>query len=574
MTELDIVIPCRAEGQSVLPTLSALLADSSGLKICVVLSLNGEQQDETYQAVQPFQCAFSSAGHNFLIVRSEEVGKPAALNCGDAARHGEAVIYLDADAVILPGTLRAVLKELASDDPRLVGVRRELIYPQKSLARGFSHVWGRLPNVEDFIGAGCYAVNKAGRGRWGKFPDLVADDAFVFRSFEPEQRRIAADGAIWFAMPEGRALIRTVRRWRDGNRELAASAPAATKRRVDFRWLLKNPEIIRHFPAFALVNILSLAWHSPVKNKSWIPESRNRDEIIPARKFVVRVVIVSYNSEDYIENCIRSISSSWANIEIVIVDNNSQDETLEIIESMNVGVTLIKNLNNMGFSSAVNQASRVKGSYDFILLCNPDAALESNNIDNLISLGMKCDSAIVGGRMIASDGTVDHTSALSRPGVYHAFAFALGFSAWPFGRILDPDRLGGWDRSGTRHVPVVTGGLCLIRSSVWSTLGGLDEAYFLYGEDVDFCVRAHRQGASLLTTDRATYSHVGGASSGNSDDRMVRIIRAKRQLYSSYARPVGVYLLSIGVLVRAAAEKFLTRRTKWRKCAEDLFKAS
>lgn len=264
---LDIVIPARAEQAGIAATLSALLADGEGLVLAVWLCLNGEGQSETRAAAAPFVAAYAAHGHRLAIISVSATGKPAALNAGDAARTGGAVVYLDADARPLPGTLRALALALAVPEPRLVGPQR-LLDARGRLARSYGLVWEALPGMAGFIGGGCYAVNPAGRALWGCFPELIADDAFVFSRFAPHQRQIPPGAVIGFTLPDGPALPRMVRRWREGNNALPVPLAA---RKAGLAWLVRNPGLIPHLPAFLLVHLAARLLPSPVSRGGWQP---------------------------------------------------------------------------------------------------------------------------------------------------------------------------------------------------------------------------------------------------------------------------------------------------------------
>lgn len=275
---LDIVIPARNEAATIGGTLAAILADASALTLSVVIALNGEDQQATHAAAAPFVDAFAEGGHRLDIIAVSAAGKPAALNAGDARRSGGAVLYCDADAVFWPGSLPALARALEGEAPRLVGPRREVIPPKHPIARGFSAVWQALPQVQSFIGAGCYGVNAAGRARWGAFPDLVADDAFVFSRFAANERIIPPEAAIWFAMPEGTDLLRAVARWREGNAQLQGREDHVAPSLPSWGWLARDPALIRHLPSFLLVKYASYLTGSAVTGSGWSPQRRRRPE--------------------------------------------------------------------------------------------------------------------------------------------------------------------------------------------------------------------------------------------------------------------------------------------------------
>lgn len=286
-----------------------------------------------------------------------------------------------------------------------------------------------------------------------------------------------------------------------------------------------------------------------------------------AGKATVLIVIVSYNSEDHLERCLDSIKTQLAVPTVVVIDNASTDRSHEIARH-HPGVDLaIRNAENTGFSAAVNQAACL-AECDKVLLLNPDVVLAPHTIDALLDLAaQEPGSGIQGGRCLNAEGHLDPTSVLGKPSFWHAFAFAIALAEFRYLNRLDPDALGGWQRDGTRPVDILTGAVLLIDRSLWNRLNGFDERYYLYWEDVDLCMRARQLGFRPHFTDRAVYHHVGGASSGNPTERMIRILRGKVNIYRDYVPVGGLAMLRMGVALRGLIEWLRREETRfWRDC--------
>lgn len=279
------------------------------------------------------------------------------------------------------------------------------------------------------------------------------------------------------------------------------------------------------------------------------------------------IVVVSYNSEEHLDRCLDSIRTKLADPTIIVIDNASSDRSHAIARRHRKVGSAIRNSENSGFSAAVNQA--VCGfKPDKILLLNPDVVLFPDTIDSLLALALERPaSGIQGGRCLDSQGRLDPTSVLAAPSFWHAFAFAIGLSEMPYLRRFDPDSISGWQRDGTRAVDVLTGAVMLIDHELWEKLHGFDERYFLYWEDIDFCMRARSIGYQPYFTDKAVYQHVGGASSANLTERMIRILRGKVNIYRDYVPFGGVCMLGTGVWLRGKIESLTRRDTRlWRHC--------
>ena len=253
---IDVVIPAYDEEALVGGCLSAVLRDAGGIDLRVVLVANG-CADRTAAVARDI--AGRAPGRPLVVVEIPDASKPAALNAAEPYRRGCPVVYLDADTVITPGTLAALATALyATSAPRLVAPPPVLVPPEDWLARHFAEVWTALPAVAGQpFGGGCYAVNAAGRARWGAFPDLVADDAYVHSRFAAGERGVTSAGGLLLVLPGWRELIRVADRWRRGNAALARTADAASPSagaRRNLAAVAARPRLWPYLPGFLLVS--------------------------------------------------------------------------------------------------------------------------------------------------------------------------------------------------------------------------------------------------------------------------------------------------------------------------------
>jgi GT2 family glycosyltransferase len=296
---------------------------------------------------------------------------------------------------------------------------------------------------------------------------------------------------------------------------------------------------------------------------------------IPSR---VDVIVVTYRNRHTIDRCLHSLRSAWAELTVTVVDNASGDGTVAHLRRHHPRVELMANPTNVGFAAGVNQAAG-GATGDFLLLANPDAELHVDAIDALLALAIRYPGAgLYGGRPVDDAGRLNRDCCLARPTLWHALAFGIGLSALRGVPVLDPDSLGGWRRDEVRTVPVLTGGLLLVDRDLWQRVGGFDDRYFLYGEDVDLCLRAARLGATPMFTPTAGYRHGGGGSSSR-DRQTIGILRGRATLYRVHlpgrrARLAGLALLAgvwlratVGRLVRPGATVAVWRAA-WRRRRE------
>jgi hypothetical protein len=160
------------------------------------------------------------------VVELAEGGKIGALNAGDDAACAPARLYLDADILCSPGLLAGLLEALDCPSPVYAGARLEVPPAASVISRRYARFWQSLPFLTRGVsGAGLFAVNGSGRKRWGRFPSIIADDAFVRGLFAPSERILVDAGYSWPISEGVRALVKVRGRQDDGMRELVRLYP-------------------------------------------------------------------------------------------------------------------------------------------------------------------------------------------------------------------------------------------------------------------------------------------------------------------------------------------------------------
>ncbi len=576
---LDVVIPAGGDAGLLQRCLVALLCDRAGVDLCVIVVANGPAQSQNQASAQSLSTAFEREHQTLIVVTNPCPGKAAALNRGDRERRGGAVLYLDADTIILPGTLAAIVASLATDEPLLVAPPMVLIWPQGKLEQAFVRVWPHLSGMaNDVVGAGVYATNAAGRRRWTEFPPIAADDLFVRSRFSRSERKLLAAGGFLFNLPRGADLLRAKRRWDHGNRTLAQLRDVQLGNlpvRSSLARLGDVARLWREGPALACFLLFTLAARLSRSEKdgsaAWIAPRAQPFTAIPTRRPHVGICIVTHNNDDVIGACLASLKSRWSHLSIRIEDNASMDGTIDGIRQTEPRAKIRTNTVNRGYAVSANRLAADFGEeVDYLLLVNPDVELAPDAVDQLIAVSLASEKeAIIGGRMMRHDGSMDFTCCLAEPSLRQSVAFAFGLRRWLGCGWLDPDALGGWRRTGIRAVPVLTGAMLLINRRLWERVGGFDEQYFLYGEDVDLCIRAKKLLGATLFTGFARYVHRGGASSATEAQRWLAILRGRVSLYRQHLPllrgSLARLLLLWGVALRAMAETCgLARAGKWR----------
>jgi GT2 family glycosyltransferase len=189
---------------------------------------------------------------------------------------------------------------------------------------------------------------------------------------------------------------------------------------------------------------------------------------------------------------------------------------------------------------------------------NPDTIILNHAVDVIVDFAKRNPAqGLYGGRTFKLDGSLEPSSCWGRPTLWSMIMFAVGLTViFPRNRWLDPESLGSWKRDSVKEVGVITGCFLLVLKSIWDQLGGLDERYFMYGEDVDFSIRAWNSGWRPVICPSAGVIHEVGKSSENSIDKTLLLYLGKVSLvrihWNGIKKWLGIFLLVMGVGIRAA----------------------
>lgn len=289
-----------------------------------------------------------------------------------------------------------------------------------------------------------------------------------------------------------------------------------------------------------------------------VPRSEPRPEL--------SILIVSYNTRAMTLACLDSVLAETRDTpyEIIVVDNMSSDGSAEAIAAHTSRPRLIALQDNIGFGRANNlAASEAKGR--LILLLNPDTVILNRAIDRLVAFaGARPEAMIWGGRTVFADGRLNPASAWGRMTPWRLFCRASGLASLVSGSSLcNGEVMGGWSRDSERQVDIVSGCFLLTARAFWQRLGGFDPVYFMYGEEADLCLRAHRLGARPVVTPAATIIHYGGASEATREGKMVKLLAAKATLIDRHfpraTRGLGLALHAAWPLSRWLALSVLAK---------------
>ena len=221
------------------------------------------------------------------------------------------------------------------------------------------------------------------------------------------------------------------------------------------------------------------------------------------------VVVVTYNALPWIEQCVASVRDE----QVVVVDNGSTDGTVEVVRELFPQAQVIER-ENLGLASGWNAGmAAVTGRY--VLLLNADAWLADGSLAQLVEFAdAHPEAAVVGPKLLNPDGTLQRSvrgfPTLWRLATEYLFLRKLA----PGSRLFNAFYAGGFDHDAEREVEVVMGACMLVRREAAEQVGPLDESFFLFSEETDWCFRFGQAGWKVLFFPGAECTHVGGASHG------------------------------------------------------------
>lgn len=229
----------------------------------------------------------------------------------------------------------------------------------------------------------------------------------------------------------------------------------------------------------------------------------------------VSAIIVNWNTKDKLNDCLNSIyrQASELTYEVIVVDNASCDDSAEMVKREFPEAILLQNDENRGFAAANNVGMAVaQGRY--ILLLNSDTTVLDNAIGQVVSFAdLHPESAVVGCKVLNSDGTLQRTCFMFPSLLNMLLSSTYLYKLFPRSKFFGREQMTWWDRDDVREVDVVTGCFMLVRREAIEQIGLLDERFFMYGEETDWCYRFKQAGWKAIFTPAAEIIHLGGQSS-------------------------------------------------------------
>lgn len=253
---------------------------------------------------------------------------------------------------------------------------------------------------------------------------------------------------------------------------------------------------------------------------------------------LISFCIVSYNTRDILRDCLRSLgeNSPGEPFEVVVVDNASRDGSVEMLQAEFPFVRLIQNHENRGYTIPMNQALREAQGERFLVQLNPDTIVLPGSFDCLTAfMDAHPKVGICIPKVLNRDGTLQKQCRRSTARPWDAISYFTGLNRlFPHSRFFNNYLKGYLGEDEVHEVEAVSGSCMLIRRAVIDQIGYLDEGFFSYQEDSDFCFRAKKSGWQVFYVPTAQIIHFGGQ--GGSMVEQGRAIRAWHESYARYYR--------------------------------------
>jgi hypothetical protein len=255
----------------------------------------------------------------------------------------------------------------------------------------------------------------------------------------------------------------------------------------------------------------------------------------------VSVVIVNWNTRDILRNCLKSIYEQTGDValEVIVIDNASSDGSAEMVRKNFPKVNLIENSENRGFAAANNQGITIaEGRY--VLLLNSDTIVLENAIDKTLSFADAHPEAAIVGCQVWDDSDTIQMTCFRFPSVFNLFLSAFWLNKFfKHNRILGREWMLWWGRDSEREVDVISGSFMFVKRKAIEEVGLMDEDYFLYYEETDWCYRFARAGWKILFWPGAKILHWHGGRNSSKQESLRMFVQFQKSLLIFFRKHYG-----------------------------------
>src|SRR6266513_1683049 len=264
------------------------------------------------------------------------------------------------------------------------------------------------------------------------------------------------------------------------------------------------------------------------------------------------VIIVTYNSEEHIANCLKALAgkTEW---QIILIDNASVDSTIQRARESGVNLRIVSNRANIGFAAALNQGAKM-ASGEVLLILNPDVIITAGSLSKLVDTLSKDEVGAATGMLVGRDGSPAVGFNVRRfPTLARMLAEVLLLNRlWKRNPLNREYRCLDFDHSALQEIEQPAGACLAVKRDVWESLGGFDEAFYpVWFEDVDFCLRLRLHGCKIIYGPAAVFIHTGGHSVNQLSfyDRQVFWYRNLLHYFAKHHSHRETTVLRFGVII-------------------------
>lgn len=276
----------------------------------------------------------------------------------------------------------------------------------------------------------------------------------------------------------------------------------------------------------------------------------------------VSIVIVNWNTRDILRGCLKSIYEQTvkSKIEVIVIDNASGDGSVDMLKSEFPHVVSIENSENRGYAAGVNQGIAVaKGRY--VLVLNSDTIICNNAIEKTMRYADRHPEAAVIGCQVLEDSDKIQMTCFRFPSLTNLFLSAFGLAkVFKYNRVLGREWMLWWDRKSERQVDVVSGSCMLVRWEAIEQVGGMDEDYFLYYEETDWCYRFAKAGWEMRFWPGVKIIHCHGGRNSSKQEAVKMFVQMQKSCLTFFRKHHGIVsyilarlLLTISFMLRCYA---------------------
>ncbi len=292
----------------------------------------------------------------------------------------------------------------------------------------------------------------------------------------------------------------------------------------------------------------------------------------------ISVVIVSYNVREYLDACLQSVFHAVQGLdlglEVIVFDNASRDGTVQLLKPRWPQVTWMASDRNLGFGSGCNRGASV-ASNELLLFLNPDTLVSEDTFQVMWDFfSQREDVGVAGCKIVNRDGSLQLACKRSFPSPAVAAYKFMGLSSlFPKSRVFGQYNLTFLDENATHEVDAVSGSFLCLRSDLYRQIGGYDEDFFMYGEDLDICYRVKLLGKRNYYHPKTQVIHFKGESAKSAPLRSFLYFYEAMLIFSRKhleLRPLPMLLFHAGIASLAVVNFMRSRLQRWMRWTADL----